>query len=280
MRPFSQVDVFTSAPLRGNPLAVVHDAEGLTDDADGARSPDWTNLSETTFLLPPTDPGADYRVRIWTPGPASCRSPGTRRSAARTPGWRPAVRRSAADRVVQECGAGLVRLRRGRAARVRRAAADPLGPGRRGRPLADRARPAGARQLTSSTPPGSTTGPGWIGVAAPRRRGRPRPRAGLRAAIGRPRHRRGRALRPSPGRRRRRGARLRPGYGIGEDPVTGCLNAAFGQWLTGNGALPRRTSRPRGHAWGGRDACSSSATATRSGWAATRSPAIRGEVLI
>ena len=54
-------------PLRGNPLAVVHDAQGLSDSqmADFAR---WTNLSETTFLLPPTDGAADYRVRIVTPG--------------------------------------------------------------------------------------------------------------------------------------------------------------------------------------------------------------------
>ena len=66
-RRFSQLDVFTATPLRGNPLAVVHDATGLSDAEmqDFAR---WTNLSETTFLLPPTEAGADYRVRIFTPG--------------------------------------------------------------------------------------------------------------------------------------------------------------------------------------------------------------------
>ena len=65
-RRFSQLDVFTTVPLRGNPLAVVHDAQGLTDAqmADVAR---WTNLSETTFLLPPADAAADYRLRIFTP---------------------------------------------------------------------------------------------------------------------------------------------------------------------------------------------------------------------
>ena len=64
---FSQVDVFGSRSLAGNPVAVVHDATGLDDErmAEFAR---WTNLSETTFLLPPEDPGADYRLRIFTPG--------------------------------------------------------------------------------------------------------------------------------------------------------------------------------------------------------------------
>ncbi len=64
---FHQLDVFTATPLKGNPLAVVHDAQGL-DDATLAAFARWTNLSETTFLLSPTDAGADYRVRIFTPG--------------------------------------------------------------------------------------------------------------------------------------------------------------------------------------------------------------------
>lgn len=64
---FAQVDVFSAVPLRGNPVAVVFDAAGLGDARmqDFAR---WTNLSETTFLLPPTDAAADYRLRIFTPG--------------------------------------------------------------------------------------------------------------------------------------------------------------------------------------------------------------------
>ncbi|MDE2399319.1 MAG: PhzF family phenazine biosynthesis protein, partial [Burkholderiales bacterium] len=65
-RRFHQLDVFSALPLRGNPLAVVHAAEGL-DDATMAAFARWTNLSETTFLLPPTVAGADYRVRIFTP---------------------------------------------------------------------------------------------------------------------------------------------------------------------------------------------------------------------
>ena len=65
-RPFKQVDVFTAVPYRGNPVAVVLDGEGLSD-AEMQTFANWTNLSETTFILPPSDPAADYRVRIFTP---------------------------------------------------------------------------------------------------------------------------------------------------------------------------------------------------------------------
>lgn len=109
-RRFSQLDVFTATPLRGNPLAVVHDAEGL-DDATLAAFARWTNLSETTFLLPPTDPAADYRVRIFTPGAelpfaghptlGSCQAWLQAGGQPRQPG-----------EVVQQCGVGLVRVRR------------------------------------------------------------------------------------------------------------------------------------------------------------------------
>ena len=65
-RRFRQVDVFTEVPYAGNPVAVVLDSDDLDDDTmqEVAR---WTNLSETTFVLPPTAPGAHYRVRIFTP---------------------------------------------------------------------------------------------------------------------------------------------------------------------------------------------------------------------
>lgn len=65
-RRFKQVDVFTDRPLLGNPVAVVLDANGLSD-ADMQAFANWTNLSETTFVLPPSDPAADYAVRIFTP---------------------------------------------------------------------------------------------------------------------------------------------------------------------------------------------------------------------
>jgi PhzF family phenazine biosynthesis protein len=66
VRPFRQVDVFTTTPYAGNPVAVVLDGEGLSTE-EMQRFAHWTNLSETTFVLPPGDPGADYRVRIFTP---------------------------------------------------------------------------------------------------------------------------------------------------------------------------------------------------------------------
>ena len=62
---FKQVDVFTSSAFKGNPLAVIMDAQGLSD-AQLAAIARWTNLSETTFVLPPQDAAADYRVRIFT----------------------------------------------------------------------------------------------------------------------------------------------------------------------------------------------------------------------
>lgn len=65
--PFAQVDVFAPLPYRGNPVAVVLDADGV-DDETMHRVARWTNLSETTFVLPATDPEADYRLRIFTPG--------------------------------------------------------------------------------------------------------------------------------------------------------------------------------------------------------------------
>ncbi|NUS40621.1 MAG: PhzF family phenazine biosynthesis isomerase, partial [Terrabacter sp.] len=67
-RPFAQVDVFTETPTLGNPVAVVLDGDGLTDEEMAAFAR-WTNLSETTFLLPPSPEGAaggaDYRLRIF-----------------------------------------------------------------------------------------------------------------------------------------------------------------------------------------------------------------------
>ena len=106
---FTQVDVFTDQPLKGNPLAVVHGADALSD-AQMQAFAHWTNLSETTFLLQPTDPAADYRVRIFTPNEelpfaghptlGSCH-------AWLQAGGTPRVR----GMVVQQCGVGLVRIR-------------------------------------------------------------------------------------------------------------------------------------------------------------------------
>ena len=107
---FSQVDVFTSVPYLGNPVAVIHDADGL-DGETMQRIAAWTNLSETTFVLPPSDPAADYRVRIFTPFSeipfaghptlGTCHAWFEAGGGSRDP-----------LRIVQECGSGLVRIRR------------------------------------------------------------------------------------------------------------------------------------------------------------------------
>ena len=109
-RAFKQVDVFTATPYFGNPLAVVLDGSGL-DDAAMQRFARWTNLSETTFVLPPTQSAADYRLRIFTPGGelpfaghptlGSCHA------------WLEAGGISKSKEVfVQECAKGLINIRR------------------------------------------------------------------------------------------------------------------------------------------------------------------------
>ena len=107
---FSQVDVFGSVSLDGNPLAVVHGADGL-DGSELQSFARWTGLSETTFLLPPTSDEADYRVRIFTPSqelPFAGHPTLGSAYAWLSAGGRP----RAYELVVQECGAGLVRVRR------------------------------------------------------------------------------------------------------------------------------------------------------------------------
>jgi PhzF family phenazine biosynthesis protein len=107
---FDQVDVFTTQPLRGNPLAVVHGADGL-DDAAMAAFARWTNLSETTFLLQPTDPAADYRVRIFTPG-GELRFAGHPTLGSCFAWLAAGGQPQQSGEVVQQCGVGLVRVRR------------------------------------------------------------------------------------------------------------------------------------------------------------------------
>ncbi len=232
-RRFDQLDVFTAVPLRGNPLAVVHDAAGL-DDEQMAAFARWTNLSETTFLLPPTDAQADYSVRIFTPGGelpfaghptlGSCH-------AWLAAGGRP---RDAAT-VVQQCGVGLVRVRR---SGTRLAFAAP--PVRRGGPLDDALLAQIVRGLR--LPDGAVrahqwvdNGPGWCAVlldSASRVHGlRPDwPALGdLKLGV----------VGPQPG-----GSptqfelRALIGDGAYEDPVTGSLNASVAQWLIGARLAP------------------------------------------
>jgi PhzF family phenazine biosynthesis protein len=111
-RPFTEVDVFSTTPYFGNPVAVVLDASGLPAE-EMQRFASWMNLSETTFVLPPTDPGADYQVRIFTPvlelpfaghpTLGTCHAWLTHGGVA-----------NQEDVVVQECAAGLVTIRQTR----------------------------------------------------------------------------------------------------------------------------------------------------------------------
>lgn len=243
-RRFHQLDVFGAGALRGNPLAVVHGAEGL-DDAGMAALARWTNLSETSFLLPPTDPAADYRVRIWTPfGELPFAGHPTLGSAWAwlVAGGRP---KSGGDTVVQQCGVGLVTLRReaGRLA----FAAPPL---QRTGPLASEvlARIAAGLGLAEGEVRAHQwvdNGPGWCAVLLP---------SGERV----------RALRPDwdalgdlklgvvgpqgAGEDTAFEVRAFIGPGRFEDPVTGSLNAGLAQWLTGAGLAPEAYVAAQGHA--------------------------------
>jgi PhzF family phenazine biosynthesis protein len=223
--PFRQVDVFSSEPLRGNPVAVVHDADGLGDD-DMAAFARWTNLSETTFLLTPTTEAADYRLRIWTPGgelPFAGHPTLGSAHAWLEAGGVP----SAADVVVQECAAGLVDVRRG----DRLAFAGP--PLLRSGPVdeADLERVATALAIERADVVDAAwidNGPGWVGVLL----------ADAEAVL---------ALTPDfarfeelkigvagPGGDADVEVRaFCPQYGVPEDPVTGSLNAGLGAWLAG-----------------------------------------------
>ncbi|NDL61540.1 PhzF family phenazine biosynthesis protein [Acerihabitans arboris] len=108
LRRFKQVDVFTPTPLMGNPLAVILDADGLSGGQMLAVAR-WTNLSETTFVLPPSTAGADYHVRIFSPAGelpfAGHPTLGTAHAMLES-GFKP----KSADRLIQECGVGLVPL--------------------------------------------------------------------------------------------------------------------------------------------------------------------------
>ena len=234
IRPFRQVDVFTAVPYLGNPLAVVLDGSGLSTAAmqQFAR---WTNLSETTFVLPPTSPDADYRVRIFHPEAeipfAGHPTLGTCHAWLEAGG----VPRDA-DVVVQECGSGLIRVRR-------------LGPGlafeeppliRSGEvddaTVDSLAEQLGVERQAVVDSQWVDNGPGWVGVllgsAGEVLALRPQAvvqdigvigpyRAGSDVAF------EVRAFYPQ-------------GGSVVEDPVTGSLNASFAGWLirTGRASAP------------------------------------------
>jgi PhzF family phenazine biosynthesis protein len=235
LRSFAQVDVFASAPYSGNPVAVVLDGEGLSTE-DMERFARWTNLSETTFVLPAADDRADYRVRIFTP---SVELPFAGHPTLGTcHAWLAAHGGDARDEVVQECAAGLVRIRRGVAGLS--FAAPPLV---RGGPVdealvariatllaIDRAEIVDARWADNG-------GPGWVAVlledAGAVLDVRPPGAANVDLGIvgayppGSPAAFEVRAFFPKDG-------------VLVEDPVTGSLNAAIVPWLlrTGRATAP------------------------------------------
>jgi PhzF family phenazine biosynthesis protein len=238
-RPFKQVDVFTPVAYKGNPLAVVLDGTDLTDE-EMQHFAAWTNLSETTFLLPPTQDSADYRVRIFTPGGelpfaghptlGSCHS------------WLQAGGRPhRSDVIVQECKQGLVQLRR---QGERLAFAAPVSKRTSPSP-AVLAQVAGALGLKASQVIAAQTldnGPSWLSlfVDDPQTVLALKPdQAALRAGG----HKVGVAARYRDAREGEPMLEVRAfaePVGIPEDPVTGSLNASLAQWLMDEGHMPPR----------------------------------------
>jgi PhzF family phenazine biosynthesis protein len=240
-RPFKQVDVFTAGPYLGNPLAVVLDASGLTD-AQMQHFARWTNLSETAFLLPPRSDGADYRVRIFTPGEelpfaghptlGSCQ-------AWLEAGGKP---RGGPDAIIQECEAGLVKIRR---QRERLAFAAP--PMRRTAPgaalLAEVAGALGVKANQVVAAQLLDNGPTWLSLLLDSpdtvralspdhvRLKKLGVKVGVAAVYASPESQAGVHLEVRA---------FAASVGIIEDPVTGSLNASLAQWLIAEGHLPAR----------------------------------------
>ena len=238
--PVTWVDVFASGPLSGNPVAVVHDADDLPEEALAAFAR-WTNLSETTFLLRPREPGADYRVRIFTPAEelpfAGHPTLGTAHA------WLEAGGVAAREGVVvQECGVGLVEVAvtSGSADRAFRA------------PDLLRTGPVDAETLARAVAALRVdrddvlraawidNGPGWLGLQL--RDARTvlaldpdfAAMTGLElGVIGA--HDAAEADRIGADHEVRA---FCPGFSVPEDPVTGSLNAGFAVWLVDEGVLP------------------------------------------
>lgn len=245
-RHFRQVDVFSAEPLLGNPVAVVHDAEGLSDEQMQAFAR-WTNLSETTFLFAPTDPAADYRVRIFT---ATSELPFAGHPTLGTAhAWLEAGGVPAGEGVVQECGVGLVQLRRtdGRLAfkapgLIRSGPVEPA-------LAADIAVALGVGRDEILDIAWADNGPGWVGVrlaSADVVLGLAPDFAAMPVDVG--------VIGPYP-----EGSECAVevrafcphAAGTTEDPVTGSLNASLAQWLAG-GVLPASYTASQGTVLGRR----------------------------
>ncbi|MGS5089145.1 PhzF family phenazine biosynthesis protein [Hydrogenophaga sp. A37] len=255
-RPFKQVDVFTATPYRGNPLAVVLDGSGLSTEAM-QHFTNWTNLSECSFLLPPSDEGraagADYRVRIFCPGRelpfaghptlGSCHA------------WLETGGVPQAEHVVQECGVGLVRLRRD-GQRLAFAAPPLIKSG----PLPEDdvtliAHGLGVARSDITAHAWCDNGPNWRGVMlrsaeqvlALKPDGTVL--AGLDIGVVGPRGKVGVVGACEEHDTQFEVRAFFPGNnGLCEDSVTGSLNAALAQWLIGAGLAPERYVAAQGTA--------------------------------
>ena len=253
LRAFKQVDVFTATPYRGNPLAVVLDGRGLSTE-QMQHFTNWTNLSECTFILPPTHPQADYQVRIFCPGRelpfAGHPTLGTAHA------WLQAGGAPKAEQLVQECGIGLVSIRRDD---QRLAFAAP--PLLRSGPLDEAdvaliARGLGLARSEIVAHAWCDNGPRWRGVLLDSAEKvlslRPDAAvlAGLDVGVVGPR---GKVGVVGPG-KADADAQFEvraffPGNnGLTEDPVTGSLNAALAQWLIGAGIAPAQYVAAQGTA--------------------------------
>jgi PhzF family phenazine biosynthesis protein len=234
--PFNQVDVFSPTPFKGNPLAVIADADAL-DERQMQTIATWTNLSETTFLLRPQDSSADYRVRIFMPqrelpfaGHPTLGSCHVWLALGGTPGG---------DEVVQECAAGLVRIKRD-GARLAFAAPPLRRSGEVERELlAKIARSIGVAEKAIRTAQWVDNGPGWVAVLL-----------GTRSEVLNLKFDPGLlpdqplgVVAPWDGARDGSEAQFEVRAFMsrgGEDPVTGSLNASLAQWLIGAGLAPSR----------------------------------------
>jgi PhzF family phenazine biosynthesis protein len=254
-RPFKQVDVFTARPYYGNPLGVVLDGTGLSV-AEMQHFTNWTNLSECTFLLPPAHAEADYQVRIFCPGRelpfaghptlGSCHA------------WLEAGGQPKAQHIVQECGAGLVKIKRDAASGRLAFAAPPL---IKGGPMdeADVALIARGLKIERSdilAHAWCDNGPNWRGVMlrSAEQVLALKPDsvilAGLDIGVVGPRSKVGVVGAQTTSEETQFEVRaFFPGNnGLAEDPVTGSLNAAIAQWLIGADLAPTRYIAAQGTA--------------------------------
>ena len=267
-RRFAQVDVFSAVPFQGNPVAVIVDADGL-DETQMARIANWTNLSETTFVLPPDDPGADYRLRIFTPhrelpfaGHPTLGSAAAWLDAGGAPKHE--------DRIVQECGAGLVDIRRSPrrggptqtidltnqtdptvepSVTLAFAAPDRLRSGPLDDVYVDQIATAlGVDRSEILDHQWADNGPGWAAVRLasaeqvlalnPDFSAIPDAKLGVLGAH------------PEAADHEYEIRAFVPGVGVAEDPVTGSLNASVAQWLIGENLAPNRYTATQGTALG------------------------------